>query len=160
MSEIKTRAEQSATKLAAFGADLDLGTFSRQGGSWDYDPDFRQFAPEERSHLLKAGIENKNRAYVLLGTTSGTSPGILLPGGSVSLPLNWDYFMLLVTQHLNTQLFHNFQAKLNTYGVAMATFDTLQPLPPGSAGTVMHFAYALNVPWDFVSNPVVVEILP
>jgi Fe-S cluster assembly scaffold protein SufB len=57
MSEIKTRAEQSATKLAAFGADLDLGTFSRQGGSWDYDPDYRQFAPEERSHLLKSGIE-------------------------------------------------------------------------------------------------------
>jgi Fe-S cluster assembly scaffold protein SufB len=57
MSEIKTRAEQSATKLAAFGADLDLRTFSRQGGPWDYDPDYRQFAPEERSHLLKAGIE-------------------------------------------------------------------------------------------------------
>jgi len=57
MSEIKTRAEHSAAKQAAFGADLDLDSFSRQGGTWDYDPDYRGFAPEERRHLLKAGIE-------------------------------------------------------------------------------------------------------
>ncbi len=57
MSEIKVRAERSATKSAALGSDLDLKTFSRQGGAWSYDSDFHQFAPEERSHLLKAGIE-------------------------------------------------------------------------------------------------------
>ena len=57
MSEIKARAEQVATKQAAFGTDLDLERFSRQGGAWDYDPDYRQFTPEERNHLLKAGIE-------------------------------------------------------------------------------------------------------
>jgi Fe-S cluster assembly scaffold protein SufB len=57
MSEIKERAERSREKKAAFGPDLNLGEFSRQGGAWDYDPDYRQFAPEERTHLLKAGIE-------------------------------------------------------------------------------------------------------
>jgi uncharacterized protein len=57
MSEIKTRAEHSAAKQAAFGVDLDLESFSRQGGAWEYDPDYRQFTPEERSRLLKAGIE-------------------------------------------------------------------------------------------------------
>ncbi|MGQ9688772.1 MAG: SufB/SufD family protein [Desulfobaccales bacterium] len=39
------------------GHDLDLTAFSRQGGAWPYDPDFRRFDPEERRHLLKAGIE-------------------------------------------------------------------------------------------------------
>jgi len=55
--EIKVRAEKSLEKKAALGPDLNLEEFSRQGGAWEYDPDYRQFAPEERSHLLKAGIE-------------------------------------------------------------------------------------------------------
>lgn len=57
MSEIKKRAQLSRDKKAALGPDLDLADFSRQGGEWAYDPDYRQFAPEERGHLLKAGIE-------------------------------------------------------------------------------------------------------
>jgi len=57
MSEIKQRAEQSRDKKAAFGLDLNLEEFSRQGGAWEYDPDYRQFSPEERSRLLTAGIE-------------------------------------------------------------------------------------------------------
>ena len=57
MSQIKERAEQSRHKKAAFGTDLDLEKFSRQGGSWDYDPNYRQFSPEERSRLLTTGIE-------------------------------------------------------------------------------------------------------
>jgi len=57
MSEIKARAEQSAAKKAALGRDLDLLAFSRQGGAWDYDPDYRSFDPEERRRLLNAGVE-------------------------------------------------------------------------------------------------------
>jgi Fe-S cluster assembly scaffold protein SufB len=57
MSQIKERAEASRHKQAAFGTDLNLDEFSRQGGAWHYDPDYRQFSPEERSRLLTAGIE-------------------------------------------------------------------------------------------------------
>jgi Fe-S cluster assembly scaffold protein SufB len=57
MSEIKGRAELSREKKAAFGLDLNLEEFSRQGGDWKYDPDYQHFSPEERSHLLTAGIE-------------------------------------------------------------------------------------------------------
>lgn len=57
MSEIKERAELSRQKKAAFGPDLNLEDFSRQGGAWDYDPDYRQFSPEERKRLLTTGIE-------------------------------------------------------------------------------------------------------
>ena len=39
------------------GPDVNLEDFSRQGGDWEYDPDYRQFSPEERSRLLTAGIE-------------------------------------------------------------------------------------------------------
>lgn len=57
MPEIKNRAEQSRQKKAALGPDLDLGQFTRQGGAWDYDPDYGKFSAEERRHLLRAGIE-------------------------------------------------------------------------------------------------------
>jgi uncharacterized protein len=57
MSQIKERAELSRHKQAAFGTDLNLEDFSRQGGTWEYDPDYRQFSPEERSRLLTTGIE-------------------------------------------------------------------------------------------------------
>lgn len=57
MSQIKERAELSRHKKAAFGTDLNLEEFSRQGGAWKYDPDYLHFSPEERSRLLTAGIE-------------------------------------------------------------------------------------------------------
>jgi Fe-S cluster assembly scaffold protein SufB len=57
MSQIRARAEGSRQKKAALGPDLNLAEFSRQGGNWNYDPDYRQFSPEERSRLLSAGIE-------------------------------------------------------------------------------------------------------
>ncbi len=57
MREIKRRAERSQDKKAPLGHDLDLKAFSRQGGVWEYDQAFRQFSPEERRHLLKAGVE-------------------------------------------------------------------------------------------------------
>jgi Fe-S cluster assembly scaffold protein SufB len=57
MSEIRERAEKSRDKKAALGSDLELAGFSRQGGQWQYDPDYGQFSPEERRHLLRAGIE-------------------------------------------------------------------------------------------------------
>ena len=57
MSEIRQRAESSRQKKAVFGPDLNLEEFSRQGGAWEYDPDYRGFSPEERSRLLTTGIE-------------------------------------------------------------------------------------------------------
>jgi len=41
----KRRAEQSRQKKAAFGRDLNLEDFSRQGGAWEYDPDYRAVFP-------------------------------------------------------------------------------------------------------------------
>ena len=57
MSEVKKRAEASREKKAALGPDVNLEEFSRRGGDWAYDPDYRQFTPEERSRLLTTGIE-------------------------------------------------------------------------------------------------------
>ena len=57
MSKMKQRAESVRKKKAAFGPDVNLAEFSRQGGAWEYVPDYQRFSPEERSRLLTTGIE-------------------------------------------------------------------------------------------------------
>jgi len=57
-------------------------------------------------------------------------------------------------------MFSNFMNTLDGSGMATATFNTFGPLPPAAAGLTMYYAYALNGPWNFVSNPAVIEIAP
>jgi len=97
------------------------------------------------------------RDYLLLGSVSGTAPGKPLPGGLATLPLNHDLFTNLVIAYTNTVVFQNFQGYLNGAGSATAQLNL--PLLPGAAGITMHFAYALP-PFDFVSNPVAIELVP
>lgn len=110
--------------------------------------------------MLDAGADNAKRDYILLGSMSGTDPGTLLPGGAAVLPINWDFFTNVVVMAINTSMFSNFLGQLDASGVATALFDTQGPLPTGFVGTVMHFAFALNPPWDFASDPAAVEIVP
>ena len=53
---------------------------------------------------LDAGLNNAGRNYILLGSTSGTELGFPLPGGYVTLPLNWDALTNAVLQNLNTYM--------------------------------------------------------
>jgi hypothetical protein len=110
--------------------------------------------------VLTAGADNANRDYLLLGSLSGVEPGFALPGGFATLPLNWDLFTNLVILFINTPVFANFLGKLDSSGEKTAQFNVSGPLPPGTAGSKIYFAYCLAFPWDFVSNPVVIEVVP
>ena len=105
---------------------------------------------------LEAGAANAGRNYILLGSMTGTTPGTPLPGGQAVLPLNWDAFTNLVVTLANTTLFKDFAGTLDAYGDAEAILD-LGPLP-GGAGMTLHFAFALNKPWDYVSDPIPVGV--
>jgi hypothetical protein len=109
---------------------------------------------------LDAGAANASRNYIILGSATGTAPGYPLPGGHATLPLNWDAFTNLVILLLNTPAFPNFLGTLDASGQATAKIDTLGQLPAGVAGIMIHFAYAMNNPFNFASNPVGIEILP
>lgn len=106
---------------------------------------------------LDASAQRGNRAYVLLGSITGTTPGIRLPGGLATLPVNWDGFGSLVLAALNTSAFSQFAGSLDASGKANAQFR-LGPMPTALVGREFHFAYALAGPWDFVSNPVGIAI--
>jgi hypothetical protein len=108
---------------------------------------------------LAAGKANANRNYLLLASVSGTVPGTPLPGGITILPLNWDPFTNLVLGYVNTAFFDNFLDVLDSEGTGSARFDTVGPITVPS-GLILHFAYALNNPWNFTSNAVAIEITP
>lgn len=109
---------------------------------------------------LNAGIENANRKYLILGGVTGTMPGFALPQNLATLPLNWDIFTDLVWQLSNTYYFENFLGTLDAEGKANAAIQNPGALPPGKTGLMMYFAYCLNSPFDFVSNPIQVEVIP
>jgi hypothetical protein len=107
---------------------------------------------------LTGGMDNNGRDYIVLGGVTGTAPGTPLPGGLETLRLNWDVFTDFVVSLINTPIFLNFMGTLDTSGIATAQLNA--PPVPGFAGVTMHYAYALNNPWNFASNPVAIEIVP
>lgn len=104
---------------------------------------------------LNAGAHNQHRDYLLLGSATGTSPGIPLPG-NLLLPLTYDGFTETVIAGLNSHWFFNFAHELDAMGHASA----LLRLPPSSlwAGKTLHFSFVCLDPIDVVSNVVDVEV--
>ncbi|MHC4942720.1 MAG: NosD domain-containing protein [Planctomycetota bacterium] len=110
---------------------------------------------------LNAGEEYGSRAYVILGTISGTLPGTPLPGGQAVLPVNWDLFTDNVLLLCNSPVFENFHGILDGAGAGWARIDTQTPLDPAFVGITMEYAFCIiGWPWDFASNPVSIAIVP
>jgi len=107
---------------------------------------------------LNARISNRLRHYIILGSLSGISPGIPLPGGLATLPVAYDLFTNIMMDKLNGPIFSNFLGGLSGGGQSIAQLSI--PSIPGATGLKFYFAFALNSPWDFASNPVTVTIVP
>jgi parallel beta-helix repeat protein/predicted outer membrane repeat protein len=110
--------------------------------------------------LLDAGPAKAGRNYVLIGSVTGIAPCFSLPGGLATVPLSCDFFTQTILGYLNTPLFHDFLGALDGNGRGGASLNTHGPMPPGSAGHTMYFAYCLGYPWEFASNPIAVEVVP
>jgi len=107
---------------------------------------------------LCGGKEVQQRQYLLMGSVSGTSPGTPLPGG-LTLPVNWDLFSNLIFSLLNTPFYSNFFGVMDMEGHSVAQVN-LPGLMPSAIGVVMYFAYCTGNPFDFVSNPIELTIVP
>lgn len=138
--------DQTAAAKAPVNLSADVFTLSEAtGGTINFN--------------LLAGRDNSRRNYLLACGVTGSDPGTTLPGGAV-LPVNFDVFTYsFFFPLLNTPVFLNFMGKLGADGSGAAKLTT-GPLPAGSTGTVLTFAYCLNKPFDYVSVPVDVEIVP
>ena len=107
---------------------------------------------------LSADATNGGRYYFLFSSVTGSDPGTPLPGGRVTLPINWDAFTNVAISLANSSFFVNFMGTLDASGKSTASL--VLPAMPGFAGITMTFAYALKAPWDFASNPMGIEIVP
>jgi len=121
--------------------------------------DYYTLSVTERSEVtfsIDAGSANGNRKFLLLGSMSGMAPGFPLPGGAVTVPLNWDIFTNLILTSIGSPAFQNFLGVLDSQGNATAVFDSFVPVGPLLIGVTMNFAYVLRAPpaWNFVSNAI------
>ncbi|MEW6745732.1 MAG: NosD domain-containing protein [Planctomycetota bacterium] len=107
---------------------------------------------------LNAGRFNGERGFLVLGSVSGTTKGIPLPGGDQVLPVDWDSFTILMLEMRYSAIFTNFDGSLDGEGRATARLR-LGPLPPECAGYTLYFAFACHDPWSFASNPCTVAIV-
>ena len=97
-----------------------------------------------------------NYSYALLGSLSGSSPGISL--GSATLPLVPDAFLGILAGALGSPALPGFLGTLPSDGDAFARFDTQVPLPASLVGTTVTFAWFTYYPTVAVSEPVQVPI--
>jgi hypothetical protein len=116
---------------------------------------------DQQKLSLEAGAAHAGKIYLMLGTVSGTSPG--LPLGGIHIPLNYDFYFDLLARLPNTIVTGSLGV-LDTEGKATATFRMINAIPLAWAGTVMHHAYIV-VPadlsgFDFASNAVPLTLLP
>ncbi|HEX5012221.1 MAG TPA: hypothetical protein VFY71_17675 [Planctomycetota bacterium] len=107
---------------------------------------------------LDAGVGNAGRQYLLMGTFTGTVPGITLAGGT-HLPLNPSVYLNFTGRNPNTPLLSNSGGNLDASGHATASFN-LPHVPASAAGLVLDHAYILMKPIDFASNAVEVTLVP
>lgn len=106
---------------------------------------------------LDAGQAGAGRVYVLLGSASGSAPGLTVAPNLV-LPLNSDPFLLLTLDLAARGALPDLLSSLDGQGRKLANVavppGVLWPLRQGA----LTFAYALLGPVDFTSNPVRLDV--
>lgn len=135
--------EEVSCGLQTSGSSLSLGA----GGTMDL--------------VLAAGPEHAGRTFVVLGSASGTAPGI--PMGGDTIPLNYDPYMYLTIVYANAGPFFSTLGVLDAQGLASAQISLPPGSPPELAGLVLHHAFGvLDVPLAVLeaSNAQPLDLLP
>ena len=110
---------------------------------------------------VDAGVANAGRAYLVIGSLSGIAPGT--PLGSITLPLNLDFYSVASISGANLLPFVNSLGALDGSGRAIGAFVTSPAVFGGLIGlTLDHACLLLPGPgsFDFASNPVPMRIVP
>jgi len=111
---------------------------------------------------LDAGLDNSNRTYLLLGSASGTTPGISLYGQHLPLASQDAYFNFTLLSP-NTPILFPSLAFLDEEGQAQPSFN-LPPIQDASlVGLTLHHAFAVlgtGVPVVFASAAEPIVLAP
>lgn len=110
---------------------------------------------------LAAGAAQANRAYWLLGSFTGTEPGVPTSGGTFPLVFDaWTNFSIAAP---NSSIFPGSLGTLDANGAGAAGFSLPGGHSPASVGLVMYHAYVVFDPSNavsFTSNAFPVTLTP
>jgi hypothetical protein len=102
-------------------------------------PELKLFQGEALQLRLNASVAAAGDTYLLLGSLSGTSPGLMV--GAVSLPLNLDAYFLQMLTTPNSLLHGGSLGLLDAQGRASTAFVLPAGLSPALTGMTLHHAY-------------------
>lgn len=108
---------------------------------------------------LDASTDHRHKGYFLLGSMSGSSPGVELPGAR-RLPLNIDNFTYLIGHFFNTPRYRNFAGDLDSAGKASAYLSVPAGYLSGAVGVQFYFAFVTLPRQEFASNSVTLTVAP
>lgn len=92
-----------------------------------------------QTFTLSAGAAKAVQPYLLVGTLSGTMPGLPLDG--MTLPINVDVYTVISIMNANVPPFGNTFGTLDVTGGATATFTLPAGTPASLNGNTLHHAY-------------------
>ncbi|MFT5286826.1 MAG: hypothetical protein ACI8TQ_002999 [Planctomycetota bacterium] len=114
-----------------------------------------------QSMILEGGASRAGWFYFMLGSFTGSAPGINF-GGGVLLPLNFDAYLNLTLTKPGLGAFGGFRGMLDGTGQALSTFTIPAGTDPSLAGVTLNHAYlaasVLGFP-EFASNAVPVTLV-
>jgi hypothetical protein len=111
---------------------------------------------------LDAGALHAGWFYWVLGSATGTTPGLSI-GGLLALPLNFDGYFKLTLLNSGLGPFGNFRGQLDAAGMATATLTVPPGVDPTLAGVTLNHAFLgaeVSGVHDLVSNAVPVTFVP
>ena len=107
---------------------------------------------------IDAGVQHANREYWVLGSVTGTKPGIRL--GDITIPLGFDFYTEFTISNPNT-LIRTSRGRLDAKGRASASFRIPMGSPSAAVGVTVHHAFVTIEGGRFwmASNPVSVKLI-
>jgi len=133
--------------IEVIGLEVDVITLSASGPF-----------PQHQNFTLNAGASNAGRPYIMLGSVSGTTPGLQI-SANVHLPLNHDFYFDFLIANPNAPILPGSSGVLNGAGQASTFFALPAGLPASVVNATIHHAYVL-IPTTFASNAVEMTITP
>jgi hypothetical protein len=162
--DVAASAGRFAGGLGSGGSDVDISLYDR---ATLYHGSLQVSAASGGAHdlLLRAGAERAGDAYALLGSMTGTAPGVIDPVSGLTLPLVFDMYTDLIVNTGGRGVLSPWQGVLDGNGAADATLVVPPATDPALVGLVLHHAFfTVEFTPDFtvtsVSDPVRLELVP
>lgn len=112
---------------------------------WTNKRELSAFTPGDSLDFgLIAGSSFAGDTYVVLGSVTGSMPGLPLPGSGLTIPVNFDWYTQLSFMMAGSAVFTDFIGVLDGQGRGTASLVVPSNLPPTVIGMQLHHAFLVT----------------